>query len=92
LYGESGSVDRNLVDEWLFDNLAKFLIYDAKNILNMDETGLVYQDKGGWSLNRSHLPAEGVKRDKKRITVLLCCSATGEKFPPLFIGRSADAF
>ncbi|KAI0221817.1 Tigger transposable element-derived protein 4, partial [Lamellibrachia satsuma] len=60
------------------------------DIYNADVTGLYYRDL----LNRSMVikgdPRKGIKTSKERITVLLACSAAGEKLTPLVIGKAAN--
>ena len=77
------------------DNVAEFLQnlpaitegYRPENIFNADETALYFQQLPERTLERGHSGASGSKRSKDRLTLMLCCSAAGEKLPPLVIGK-----
>ncbi|ESO00396.1 hypothetical protein HELRODRAFT_175813 [Helobdella robusta] len=57
-----------------------------ENIFNADETGLYYRSLLQRSLVLKSDKRKGIKTAKEKITVLLACSQTGEKLPPLVIG------
>ena len=87
-HGESASADLGAVStgrEQLKIDLAN---YDPNDIYNIDETGLFYKLKPSATLATGGV--KGEKRSKERITVALCCNATGtDKIRPLVIGRAA---
>lgn len=61
--------------------------YDEKDIYNMDETGLFWRLSPSNDL--SSAPGPGVKKNKARITVVLCANAAGtDRFKPWFIGHA----
>ena len=62
--------------------------YVLENVFNADETGLFYRALPKTSMVQKNDTRKGLKTAKERITVLLACSATGEKLKPLVIGRS----
>ena len=77
------------------DNVEAFLVdlqkpkdeYRDENILNANETALFYRLLPERTIEINHVAAVGKKFSKDRVTLLLCCSATGEKLPPLVIGK-----
>jgi hypothetical protein len=61
--------------------------YEEKDIYNMDETGLFWRMRPSRGLLSQSIP--GAKKDKVRITVILCTNATGEdRFQPWFIRKA----
>lgn len=88
LCGESAEVPEDVVEDWaqrLPDITAGYCCYD---IFNADETGLFYRALPNRTMAVKSDPARGVKSSKERMTVLLACSAAGEKLKPLVIGKS----
>ena len=77
------------------DNVGAFLVdlqklkdeYKDENIFNADDTALFYRLLPERTIERNHVAAAAKKFSKDRVTLLLCCSATGEKFPPLVMGK-----
>ncbi|ESO04001.1 hypothetical protein HELRODRAFT_136350, partial [Helobdella robusta] len=61
-----------------------------ENIFNADETGLYYRSLPQRSFVLKSDKRKGIKTAKERITVLLACSQTGEKLPPLVIGYAEN--
>ena len=59
------------------------------NIFNCDETGIFFRAVNNKSFILPGEAPEGVKTLKERVSVLLTCSSTGKKIPPLIIGKSA---
>ncbi|ESN91598.1 hypothetical protein HELRODRAFT_165651 [Helobdella robusta] len=55
-----------------------------------NETGLYYRSLPQRSLVLKSDKRKGIKTAKERITVLLACSQTGEKLPPLVIGYAEN--
>lgn len=62
--------------------------YSPNNIFNVDESGLCFQQMPTRSYIQGSCQRKEVKCKKERITVMFCCSTTGEKLKPLIIGRS----
>lgn len=61
--------------------------YKEDDIYNMDETGLFWRMGPSKGLSLTSRP--GQKKDKSRITIALCCNATGsDKLPPWIIGHA----
>ena len=80
---------QDVVAEWtmrLPDLTAGYLPAD---IYNADETGLYYRALPERSMVVRGDPRKGINTSKERVTVLLACSAAGEKLKPLLIGKSA---
>jgi hypothetical protein len=61
--------------------------YKKDDWFNADETNVFFRAPPTRSIVRDGEPCRGLKKKKERITVLFCCSATGQKLPPLVIGR-----
>lgn len=62
--------------------------FDLENVYNADETGLFFRLGPNRTLATKSDKAKGIKKDKERITVLLCCNATGtKKIKPFVIGK-----
>ena len=78
---EATDVDTTVIEDW-----KKWLQpicegHETKDLFNADETRtMVAQGE----------EARGGKKAKERITVLIACSASGEKLQPLVTGRSAN--
>ncbi|KAF2191763.1 DDE-domain-containing protein [Zopfia rhizophila CBS 207.26] len=84
-HGEQGSIP-NTVFEEMEDVQKLCLRFAEEDIFNMDEIGLFWR----WAISRGlatrSLP--GVKKDKSRVSVMLCCNATGtQRLPPWVIGK-----
>ena len=63
-------------------------VFDIENVYNADETGLFFRLGPNKTLATKSDRAKGIKKDKERITVLLCCNSTGtKKVKPFVIGR-----
>lgn len=92
LCGEGADVDNVTVENWLKQLPTICTGCRQEDIFNADETGLFY-----WALPTCSMVIggegsnpQGGKRSKERVTVLVCCSATGEKLTPLVIGSSKN--
>ena len=90
LHGESGSVDLQIVDKWKDEHTAVLQAYNLKDIFNVDETGLFWKCTPRRSLVLKNEVAKGTKFPKERLTLLLCCSALGEKLKPVVVGKSKN--
>jgi hypothetical protein len=85
-FGESGSVNTDVVEKAIPDLISELEKYDANDIFNFDETALFYRMEPDRTLATKRI--EGRKKDKERITIGLCTNATGkEKMAPLVIGK-----
>ena len=61
--------------------------YEPRDIFNLDETGLFYNQVVKRTYAKEHI--SGTKIKKERITVVLMCNADGSlKFDPVFIGKA----
>jgi hypothetical protein len=89
LSGESAGVNEETCQDWTKRLPGLIEGYKPEDIFNADETGLFYRALPSRSMVVKGDPSKGVKQSKERITVLLACSATGEKLQPLVIGHAA---
>ena len=91
LHGEAESVNQDGVNEWQNHRLPTLLKeFEPEQIFNTDETGLFYRclpDKTHVFKNEK---CAGGKLSKERLAILVTASMTGEKLPPLVIGKSAN--
>ena len=89
-YGEKNSADLTSDNEWIQNILPSlFQEYHADDIYNADETALIYRAAPSFSMKFRGEKCFGMKTQKERITVLLCCNMTGsEKKKPFVIGKS----
>lgn len=90
LHGTSSEVTVETVDTWVQHVKELCKEYERHNIFNLDETGLLYRCMPNKSLVKEGGQCSGVKKAKDRLSIMLCCSATGEKLKPLVIGKSAN--
>ena len=94
LFGEGGEVDKS--NPVLLENIERLKAeidkFDTENIYNMDETGLFYRvlPRTTWitdDIDRSSV--RGKKVPKDRVTLTVCCNATGShKIPIQMIGKA----
>lgn len=89
LSGEAAEIDTSAAEEWLKRVPDVTRGYEAKDIFNADETALFYRQIPKKSLVTKVDKCTGGKLAKERLSVLLCCSAAGEKLKPLVIGHAA---
>ena len=88
LSGESGSADVKAIEIALPELQSAIKQYSPKDVFNMDETGLFYCLTPDRTIATRQL--EGMKKDKTRISIALCCNADGsEKLELLIIGHAA---
>jgi hypothetical protein len=89
LSGESVEIDDETVQAWQ-DRLPTLCSgFRPDDVFNLDETGLFYRCLPDKSLVLKGETCKGGKKSKERLTVMFCCSFTGEKLKPLVIGKAA---
>lgn len=89
--GESASVDMPAVNTWKTDLLQLIEDRPAKDIFNVDETGLFYRCTPDKTLAFKGQRCSGGKHSKERITLLVGANMDGsEKLPLVMIGKSAN--
>jgi hypothetical protein len=102
LFGEAGELDLAAAEkeiEVLRQKIAS-MKYSKENIYNMDEAPLFYRamptktyefvSEGSQTDRRQMGRGTKALRAKDRLTLVLCCNATGSsKIPPLLIGTAA---
>lgn len=87
MYGENADADRSAVSRYLPELLGKIQKYSPDDVWNADETGLCYQMAPDRTI--SEYAVAGRKKEKVRITVLVCSNASGkEKMPLMIIGKA----
>lgn len=89
--GESGGVDQKAASDWK-NNLVEWIQdRNAKDIFNVDETGLFYKCTPDKTLTLKNERCSGGKLSKERVTLLVGANMDGsEKLPLLMIGKSAN--
>ena len=93
LQGEAAEADEASADDWRKEHIPALLqTHSHDDIFNADETGFYYRalPDSTYILQKEKSTARGVKVAKDRITILVCCSMTGEKVRPLVIGKYAN--
>ncbi|CAF0801582.1 unnamed protein product [Brachionus calyciflorus] len=86
LHGEAGSVDQNEINSERLKLQNELKEFNLDDIYNLDETALFFKMEPNKTL--SDKKESDKKIDKTRITVALCCNASGrDKIKPLVIGR-----
>lgn len=86
LHGEAGSVDVSTLEDQRKSLRELLREYSPSDVFNMDETGLFFRMQPSQTLATRALP--GRKKDKARITVVLCANMAGtEKISPLVINQ-----
>ena len=88
LSGERASVDGAVVDEWQARLPNLTARYDARDIYNMDETGVVFRALPDCSLVIKGSDCTGGNKSKDRITVSPAVNVVGEFEKPLVIGHA----
>jgi transposase len=89
LSGESAEVNHQVSSDWKQKLPHLIADYELQNIFNADESGFFYRQLPTRSLVQKGEPCKGGKKAKERLTVLFCCSATGEMLKPMVIGNAA---
>ncbi|UYV78371.1 K02A2.6-like [Cordylochernes scorpioides] len=89
--GESGAVNLQVAEQW--KNNLRELIQDkeARDVFNVDETGLFFKCTPDKTLAFKHEKCHGGKLSKERVTLLVGANMDGsEKLPLLMIGKAAN--
>ncbi|CAL1539922.1 unnamed protein product [Lymnaea stagnalis] len=87
--GESAGVAHAAVDDLVkLPDICKG--YAQVDIFNAVETVMYYRSLAKTSMVEKDDSKKGIKTTKERMTVLLACSAAGEKLKPLVIGRTEN--
>lgn len=81
-------MDSNVVEDWLQKIPQIIDNYSAYEIWNLDESGLFYRALPDRTVALKGTNCRGGKLAKERITVLLACSVSGEKYKLLVIGKA----
>ena len=74
LSGESGGANKVIVKNWIDELPALLHGYEPADVFNCDETGLFFKAATNKSLVLSGDSGHGTKKDKSRLTLLMCCS------------------
>ena len=87
--GESGAVDLTACDDWKEKIPELVQGYEARDIYNMDETGVFFRALPRRTLTVKKEACKGGKQAKERITASLCVNMEGEFEKTVVIGKSA---
>ena len=90
LSGEAADVSEDVLEDWTKRLPTILEGYERKDIFNADETGLFFRTLPNKSYVVKGDKCSSGKNSKERLTVLLACSAAGEKLKPLVIGKSEN--
>ncbi|PCH35329.1 hypothetical protein WOLCODRAFT_80073, partial [Wolfiporia cocos MD-104 SS10] len=85
-HGEAGSVDLKAIEKKQQRNITIYNNKQPKDNLNIDESSLFGKAPPDHGLATKQM--SGKEANKEQLTVAFMCSATGEKFPLFFIGKS----
>lgn len=89
LHGQAGSVDEAKIALEMRALREEVNIYKLQNVFNVDKTGLMYRlmPRRSYVEATERLTVRGTKvmQAKERITVILCCNATGSRKIPLSV-------
>ncbi len=88
--GEFGNVDLERAKQWKLSLKTLLIGYDMKNVFNMDETGFFFRALPNSTLSHVKQSCKVGKQGKYHITMVLMCSALGEKSLPWIIGKSKN--
>lgn len=91
LSGESNDVDTNTVDQYRVNIQPLMRLYCDDQIFNVDETSLFYKLLPSKSYFFSKTEHFGGKLCKERVTLMLCCSRSGNKELPVIVGNSKNS-
>ena len=83
--GESASLDNSIMEEWAQRLSIIFDGFNENDLFNADETSLVYRATLNRSLILSKEECKSGKKNKERLTVLLCSNLTWmERLKPVW--------
>lgn len=87
--GEEKAADKEGADSWRNDRFRGIAeSYSEDDIFNADETACFYQLLPDRTMHFKGQQCKGGKKSHLRVTVLLCCNASGtKKIKPLVIGK-----
>ena len=90
LQGENAEVSSTSAEKARQELQTKLQTWDEDNIYNLDETACFFKLLPNKTISAGDdEKGRGMKRSKARITVMICCNATGShKLPVLVIGKS----
>jgi len=86
---ESGVADNNVVTDWKSKLPEICKNYDARDIFNMDKSGLFFCNTTNKSFHVKGDDCHDGKQSKESITISLCANMLGEKEHLLVTGKSA---
>ena len=79
IIGESGSVDKDLIERARIEIRKILDKYSLDDIYNLDETALFYQLPPNKTIASKKTRLEGTKLSKKRLSVAFCVNASGKR-------------
>lgn len=88
-YGESVSVDNNVIEKWSTELSSIIRGYKPEDVYNLDETALFYRLMPSKTYSFSDESTHGCKKSKDRITLVLITNADGTDRMCSMIGKSA---
>jgi len=89
IIGESGDVDKDLVENARIEIRKILDKYSLDDIYNLDETALFYQLPPNKTIASKKTKLEGSKLSKKRLSVAFCVNASGKNpEKPIVIGHN----
>ncbi|XP_062594546.1 tigger transposable element-derived protein 6-like [Saccostrea cucullata] len=91
--GEEKSVDCQSADMILWKEKLPLLLqtYSPDDIYNADETGIFFRMLPDKTIEFKDVDSHGGKKNKERLTVMVCVNMSGkDKLPLLIIGKSAN--
>jgi hypothetical protein len=86
--GTEDTISPSIVISAQHDLKVKLSLFHPRDIYNADESSFFYRQLPTKSLVLCGTPCKEQIQAKDRMTILLCCSAMGEKMRPLVIGKS----
>ena len=90
LSGEASDISATLEADWKRHLETILEGHELKDVFNADETGVFYQDLPNKSFMVRGETCYGGKKSKQCLTLLVACSATGEKLKPFVVGHSQN--
>ena len=88
LSGEAGDVDKDVVKSWISDLPEVIKDYQPRDILNQDETALLFKTTQSKSFYKKQDKPGGAKKSKERVTISLCTNMEGGKEKMMLIGKA----